>query len=55
MSNRTKELTILLSQKEKEFIIKKASDKCLSIEDFIILSALSLDSVPNIKNMSVKK
>lgn len=49
MSNRTEELTILLSQKEKDFIIKSATDKCLSIEDFIMLSALSVDASQNVK------
>lgn len=49
MSIRNEELLILLSKKEKDFIVKSAADKCLSIEDFIILSVLSLGASQNTK------
>ena len=44
MCNRTEELTVILSKKGKEYILTNATDKCLTIEDYILLSALSLDS-----------
>lgn len=53
MNNRTEELMVLLSPKEKDFIIKCATDKCLSIEDFIMLSALSIDASQNTKPRSL--
>ena len=53
MAGRTEELIVLLSEKEKDFIIKSAADKYLSIEDFIILSALALGAPSNISKKSL--
>ena len=53
VNNRTEELMIRLSPKERNFIIKSAIDKCLSIEDFIMLSALSVDITQNSKQKSL--
>lgn len=42
MNNRTEMLTLRLSKEEKNLIIKCAKETCLSVADYLVLSALSV-------------
>lgn len=42
MENRTETLTLRLSKEEKNLIIKGAKETCLSVADYLVLSALSV-------------
>ena len=51
MKRRTEELAIKVSKEEKNFLLQCAEKACLSLSDFIVLSALSLD----LADMEVKR
>ncbi len=42
MDNRTETLSLRLSKEEKNLIIKGAKETCLSVTDYLVLSALSV-------------
>lgn len=43
MENRSDSLMLPLTEREKEFIIDCAEKACLSISDFVLLSALAIN------------
>ena len=42
MDNRTETLTLRLSKEEKNLIINGAKETCLSVADYLVLSALAV-------------
>lgn len=52
MRRRSTDLVLPLSQSEKEFLLRAAEETHLSISDFVLLVALSLNL--NAKDISIK-
>ena len=50
MVERTEILTICISEEEKNFLLKKANSVCLSIEDYIMLLAISANPIKEKNN-----